>query len=607
MSALSIQVPFPVFQDRDGQPLDNGYVWIGTANLNPITNPVAVYYDAALTIPAVQPLRTLNGYISRAGTPAQIYVDGVNFSILVQDSKGTMVYSFPDGTGLSPNAFGITYTPPFTNSVSTTVGDKLSEFITPQDFGALADGVIDDSVAIQNAAIYCQANGKPLLILGTFGVSKVTFSGLGGLNITYGATFNAIATSAQTALFEMVNCGNIYTTGSLQLNVDYNTNYDVALWVYGETSAQFINLQNISVGGAKVAYRFGSASYSDATISEITVNGGHTYGCPSVFEAYGANLVMLVEGVNWSADYGNGTGAWLSLPAVNTNIIGGTVTFNGGEVLIPGITTGILFQVKPMTSVVFNNRYGSLYVNNVTTETASNLARAINNLPVASPEAGSGVIQFTNCSSYNGTDNGAYIFTASDFTGKVVAQNNNFFSSVVRTNFNIQCNGNALVYVDKQSFATNYLPWIAGVSGGLVQYMNGMTLFKNATQAIAATTWTKVTANAAISTGLRGADLANSKFVAPVYGVYNVDFNTYGSSSSVAAELTAAIYKNGTIFLQGSSNFTSFANQSAVSVVSGVFTLNAGDEIEFYAYASAANFTLNNSTGQSNFSVIQVQ
>jgi hypothetical protein len=28
MSALSIQVPFPVFQDRDGQPLDNGYVWI---------------------------------------------------------------------------------------------------------------------------------------------------------------------------------------------------------------------------------------------------------------------------------------------------------------------------------------------------------------------------------------------------------------------------------------------------------------------------------------------------------------------------------------------------------------------------------------------------
>jgi hypothetical protein len=52
------------------------------------------YYDEAMTIVAPQPLRTLNGYISRAGTPAQVYVDGVDFSILVQDSKGTMVYTF---------------------------------------------------------------------------------------------------------------------------------------------------------------------------------------------------------------------------------------------------------------------------------------------------------------------------------------------------------------------------------------------------------------------------------------------------------------------------------------------------------------------------------
>ena len=123
MSALSIQVPFPVFQDRDGQPLDNGYVWIGTANLNPQTNPVVAYYDSALTIPAVQPLRTLNGYISNAGTPAQVYVDAVSFSILVQDSKGSMIYNFSDGTGISPNAAGIVYDP--LTGPATTVQDAL--------------------------------------------------------------------------------------------------------------------------------------------------------------------------------------------------------------------------------------------------------------------------------------------------------------------------------------------------------------------------------------------------------------------------------------------------------------------------------------------------
>jgi len=97
MPALSIQVPFPVFQDRDGQPLENGYIWIGEPNLNPQTNPVPIYYDKEMTIAAVQPLRTLNGYISRAGTPAQVFIFGVTFSILVQDSKGSMVYNFPNG------------------------------------------------------------------------------------------------------------------------------------------------------------------------------------------------------------------------------------------------------------------------------------------------------------------------------------------------------------------------------------------------------------------------------------------------------------------------------------------------------------------------------
>jgi hypothetical protein len=166
MSALSIQVPFPVFQGRDGQPLENGYIWIGEPNLNPQTNPVVAYYDAALTIVAPQPLRTLNGYVSRSGTPAQIYVDGVNFSILVQDSKGSMVYNFPDGTGISPNASGIEYDPPFTGAVTSgyTVEDKLAQTVSVEDFGAVGDGVTDDTATIQAAIDSLGAAGGTVLI-----------------------------------------------------------------------------------------------------------------------------------------------------------------------------------------------------------------------------------------------------------------------------------------------------------------------------------------------------------------------------------------------------------------------------------------------------------
>jgi polygalacturonase len=175
MSALSIQVPFPVFQGRDGQPLENGYVWIGEPNLNPQTNPVVAYYDAALTIVAPQPLRTLNGYVSRSGTPAQVYVDGVNFSILVQDSKGSMVYNFPEGTGISPNASGIEYDPPFTGAVTSgyTVQDKLSQTVSVKDFGAVGDGVTDDTAAIQ-AALNGISSGVVFIPGGLYNVTSLT-------------------------------------------------------------------------------------------------------------------------------------------------------------------------------------------------------------------------------------------------------------------------------------------------------------------------------------------------------------------------------------------------------------------------------------------------
>lgn len=97
MTTLSIQPPYPLITDIDGQPLEDGYIWIGAANLPPIGNPIAVYWDAALTIPAAQPIRTRGGYPVNAGTPARLYV-GSDYSILVQNKNGSAIYSAPAAT-----------------------------------------------------------------------------------------------------------------------------------------------------------------------------------------------------------------------------------------------------------------------------------------------------------------------------------------------------------------------------------------------------------------------------------------------------------------------------------------------------------------------------
>jgi hypothetical protein len=252
MTALSIQVPFPVFQDRDGQPLENGYIWIGQPNLNPQTNPVVAYYDEALTIVAPQPLRTINGYISRAGTPAQVYVDGMDFSILVQDSKGTMVYNFPEATGISAQACGVTYTPPFTGGVAYPVCEKLEQTVSVIDFGADPTGATNSATAFTNAI----ATGKLVL------VPKGTY--------LRGATTTTYATDQYLGILRV---GNLTTTNSSDPQVIVARDVDNSESGNGHC---FSDSSNIN--------RLGGISYNSYD-GRITLTGSYNYGHYAAFQA----------------------------------------------------------------------------------------------------------------------------------------------------------------------------------------------------------------------------------------------------------------------------------------------------------------------------------
>lgn len=92
MSALSIQPTYPIFTETDGQPLEDGYIWIGTAGLPPIGNAINVYWDADQTLVAAQPIRTQGGYPINSGTPSRLFV-GSDYSIQVQDKNGSVVYT----------------------------------------------------------------------------------------------------------------------------------------------------------------------------------------------------------------------------------------------------------------------------------------------------------------------------------------------------------------------------------------------------------------------------------------------------------------------------------------------------------------------------------
>ena len=273
MALTQVTGPYPIFTDLDGSPLDDGYLYIGAANQDPETNPIQVFWDSALTIPATQPIRTNNGYAWRNGTPGLLYTAG-EFSITIRNKRNEFVLYSPLGYGFDPksvsasvvkndfvgdgvevdftlsaspstklatnifingvyqekdsyslsgNVISFSIAPPLSSSIEIltnetgvinsgnandisytltapgatlqSVQTKLEQYVSVKDFGAVGDGVADDTAAIQAAIDAAPSGGCVLLNEGMYltsarlNISKpLTFEGEG-----YGSVLKSVS------------------------------------------------------------------------------------------------------------------------------------------------------------------------------------------------------------------------------------------------------------------------------------------------------------------------------------------------------------------------------------------------------------------------------
>jgi hypothetical protein len=274
MSALSIQPTFPIFTETNGLPLENGYIWIGAANLDPQGNPINVYWDAALTIQAAQPIRTLNGYPSRSGTPARLYVNS-DYSIRVQNSKGSLVYSAPEAleryssdlvsfTGFKgqigtvanladdDGSDWIGFDPVGASAVARSAQDKMRDVVSVKDFGASPSATAAANTAAFQAAIDSSQNAIIFVPAGTYQISG-TLNVLkpGKLIIRGDGAFNA---DRQGTRLDYTGTGTLFECGaedgnpdSVGFTGDVRLEHMALVTTAGAVGAKFSNCRYVTI------------------------------------------------------------------------------------------------------------------------------------------------------------------------------------------------------------------------------------------------------------------------------------------------------------------------------------------------------------------------
>lgn len=266
--------PFAQFFDVSGAPLNNGAIYIGTGSLDAQSNPIPVYWDNALTIPALQPIRTLNGYIVRNGTPARIFCNADNFSMTVKTNTGRTVWSIQDATSdkslleiLSQpdGASLIGFTQSNTGTPARTVQDKLRDIVSLTDFGA-------GSAGLQAAVDYLTSVGGGTLKVPS-GTHTITAETVLTSNITVkcdvGATFDVSGTASGTRVFYAA--GTFGTAYNLSANAAVGA---TSLSVAAGVEANFAANDWVQIYSSTIY----DTGYSNAPIGEIVQISGTSSG-----------------------------------------------------------------------------------------------------------------------------------------------------------------------------------------------------------------------------------------------------------------------------------------------------------------------------------------
>lgn len=365
------------------------------------------------------------------------------------------------------------------NSVAASAGAWVRVFtggLNPKWFGAVGGGV-DDTVPLQAALNFVGILGGCLDWGGAWTVSKINIStGSAFFELRGNAEIIANSGAAQTALIE-IKRGNFTISGSVAAVNGYRTNYAYGFWVWHETQLQAVIFDKLIAAGCAVGAKIGNEAFPAAIISENTVEGFRTYGCPEVLHVVGTQTYGLINNPPaMSADAFGGDAAWVARKKRGIVNIGANSVNTGGEILqvTSSANTDYVFEMRPLVAAG-ELSWGRLKVIGSYVETAGPLCLINNPGGLTGLNTSKDRGRFV-CSLVEGFVSGdtapfIKVTSGSNFTGDIIVEYPNFWFPGTRSTANIDCGDNPChVYVTGGNFGGGFQQPYAGVLGGILHF-----------------------------------------------------------------------------------------------------------------------------------------
>jgi len=280
------------FFSNSGVPLSGGKLYSYAAGT---TTPQATYTSASGSTAHTNPI--VLDSAGRVATGEIWLTAGSNYKFALYTSADVLITTWDNitginGTGITSNASNVVYDPAGTGAVATTVQAKLRQTVSVQDFGAVGDGVANDTAAINLALA---ASTYVVIPQGTYAVNA-TLTIPAGTTLVIQGTIKPYANPVSAISFFTITGSNanvIFEGGKIDGLSNAYSNFQTGISASGGSTTRLSNVnvsngnfQNIGIDNGGVAINYDGISNGKISgnliencgqVSNLTFAGGGIY------------------------------------------------------------------------------------------------------------------------------------------------------------------------------------------------------------------------------------------------------------------------------------------------------------------------------------------